>query len=135
MELVDVNWLAVIAGAVSTMVVGFVWYSNMLFAKRWLKLSGLSEADVKNGPGVGYALTFVGSLFMSYVLAHFISYLGATDWMSGLQVGLWVGLGFVATAFLSEFIFNKRPRDLYFITAGYQVVALAIAGAVISGLS
>ena len=135
MYTVEVSWLAVIAGAISTMVVGFVWYSPVLFAKQWLKLSGLSDAAVKQGAGTGYALTFVGALFMAYVLAHFISYLGATTWMDGLTTGLWISSGFVATAYLSDFVFNKKPRNLYFITAGYQVVAISVAGAIIAALS
>ncbi len=32
-----VNLLAVIVAAVSTMVVGFIWYSPILFAKPWMR--------------------------------------------------------------------------------------------------
>lgn len=132
---VTVNWVAVVSAAISTMVVGFIWYSKPLFAKQWLKLSGLSEADIKNGPGMGYALMFVASLFMSYVLAYFVGYLGSETWLDGAKTGLMIALGFVATAYAGDFIFNKKPKELYGITAGYQVVAITIAGAIIAALS
>ena len=132
---VQVNWVAVIAGAISTLVVGFIWYSKPLFAKQWMKLSGLSASDVKNGPGMGYALTFVTSLVMCYVLAVFQGQAGVADWMAGAKVGLWASVGFAATAFASDTIFNKKPMNLFFITAGYQVVAITVAGAIIAALS
>ena len=131
----DVNWLAVVLAAVSFMVVGFVWYSGSVFGNTWMKLSNLKESDVKNGPGIGYALTMVAALFASYVLSHFADYVDARSATDGAQLGLWVGLGFVATAFASEYIFSRKPRNLYFITAGYQVVALTVAGMIIGAMN
>jgi hypothetical protein len=132
---VEVNWLAIIAAAISTMVVGFIWYHPAVFGKAWQKLTGMSDDKIKNGPGVGYALTFVASLFMGYVLSHFLVYAGAVEWMDGLVTGTWIGLGFVATSFASEYIFNQKPRNLWLISAGYQVVAIAVAGAIIVAMA
>lgn len=131
----EVNWLAVVLAAISFMVVGFIWYSRSVFGNSWMRMVGLKESDIKNGPGMGYALTMVAALFASYVLSHFADYVDARTAADGAQLGLWVGLGFVATAFASEYIFSRKPRNLYLITAGYQVVALTVAGMIIGAMN
>ena len=39
----DVNWIAVLLCAVSSLVLGGIWYSPMLFAKPWQHAAGLSD--------------------------------------------------------------------------------------------
>ena len=43
----EINWLAVVAAAMSSFVLGGVWYSA-LFAKAWQSAAGLSDAQVKS---------------------------------------------------------------------------------------
>jgi len=33
----EISWLAVVAAGVSSLVLGGVWYSPMLFANQWMK--------------------------------------------------------------------------------------------------
>ncbi len=42
-------WLAVVLAAVSSMVVGFIWYAKPVFGNRWMRLSGIKEEVL---PGV-----------------------------------------------------------------------------------
>jgi hypothetical protein len=74
-------------------------------------------------------LTFV----MIYVLAHFVQYAGATDWMSGATTGLWVWIGFVVTIRGMNFLFAQRPFKIFAIEAGADLVTLLVAGAIIGG--
>jgi hypothetical protein len=48
MHMHSLNWLAILVAAISTMVVGFLWYSPLLFAKAWMR---------EMGYGSGYRLT------------------------------------------------------------------------------
>src|ERR1022692_4193433 len=41
-----INWLAVLAAAVSTFVLGGLWYSKALFGRAWMSVNNLSEADL-----------------------------------------------------------------------------------------
>ncbi|OGE76003.1 MAG: hypothetical protein A3C85_00515 [Candidatus Doudnabacteria bacterium RIFCSPHIGHO2_02_FULL_48_21] len=70
---ININYLAVIAGAVSNMVIGFLWYGT-LFGKQWMALSGINPQNIDaaryKGMGKNYALAFVGALVMSYALSH-----------------------------------------------------------------
>lgn len=129
---VTINYLAVLMAAVSYMAVGFVWYSMPVFGKRWMKLTGLSQDDVKNGPGMGYALTMLGALLGAYVLSYFVDWAGAETLSEGLQVGFLAALGFIIPSFGADFIFNRKPRDLYLITVGYHTVTLMVAAAILA---
>jgi len=45
MNCMGVNLLAVLVAAVATMIVGFLWYSPLLFAKPWMTLMGYDPND------------------------------------------------------------------------------------------
>ncbi|MFQ5797138.1 MAG: DUF1761 domain-containing protein [Bacteroidota bacterium] len=132
---VDINLLAVLVAAIASMIVGAVWYSPALFAKRWLALMKKSEAELeqmkKKAPRA-YALSFVGALVMSYVLAHIVDCAQATTVAGGLESGFWLWLGFVGTTNLSGVLFEDRPTGLYLINMGHYLVSLLIMGAILA---
>lgn len=127
---VTINYLAVLVAAVASMIIGAVWYGP-LFGKMWMQLVNKKKEDLTKGVAKMYILTFIGALVTAYVLGHISDYAGATNWMIGVQSGFWVWLGFVATAFLSDFLFNTRPWKLYGITVGYHLVSLLAMGAIL----
>ena len=45
MHFMGVNLWAVLASGLATMVVGFVWYSPLLFARPWMVLMGYNPDD------------------------------------------------------------------------------------------
>jgi hypothetical protein len=123
--------LAALAVGVANMVLGFIWYGP-LFANRWMKESNLTIEDLGNGPGIGYLLTFLASIVMGAATSFLAISLNITTPLQGLYLGLILGLGYVATAFLSTYVFGKKSRALYFIDAGYQVTAITVAGVLAS---
>ena len=97
------------------MIIGFLWYSKMLFGATWMKLSGISEANMKKANSnmpILYGTMFVASLVMAYVLAHFAKYAGAATLTDGAVAGFWAWLGFVATTMLSSSLFESKPIKL-----------------------
>jgi hypothetical protein len=134
MQQVDVNLMAVLLCGVASMVIGFVWYSKVLFGATWMKLSGISEAQIKkansNMPML-YGTMFIASLVMAYVLAQFAKYAGALSLTDGVIAGFWAWLGFVATTMLTGVLYEGKPLKLYFITAGYQLVTLVVMGMIL----
>ena len=125
--------VAVLVAGVFSMVLGFIWYGPMLFAKSWMKEVGLSEKDMKGGPGIGYLVTFVAALGQAAVTGVLVHLLNVTDIAQGATVGLLVGVGYVATTFASNYIFAQKSGKLYFIDAGYQVLNV-MAAAIIATL-
>jgi hypothetical protein len=81
-----------------------------------------------------YALTAVAAVVEAITMWWFIGQTAARSGAAGAIVGLYVGLGFVATAMFAEVLFAGRPPRLYAITAGYQVVAAVVQGAIIGFL-
>lgn len=133
---VSINYLAVLVAAIASMVIGGVWYSPMVFGKLWMKLSGLDEKALEEGKKKGmakmYAVAFLGTLVMSYVLAHFVDYAGATDLVSGLQLGFWVWLGFIATVLLGSVLWEGKSVKLYLLNNAHYVVSLLVMSVILA---
>jgi p-aminobenzoyl-glutamate transporter AbgT len=78
MHVAGVNLLAVLVAAIATMVIGFLWYSPMLFARPWMVLMGYNPDDkaaldeMRKGAGKNYAIAFVLSLISAFVLGKII---------------------------------------------------------------
>ncbi len=133
---VPINYLAVLACAVASMVIGFVWYGP-LFGKKWMKLSGINpESGKKSGMSASYALMFVGSLVMAYVLAHALvfaaTYLKASGVSAGLTAGFWNWLGFIAPVTLGSVLWEKKPWSLWILNNAYQLLTLLVMGIILS---
>ena len=124
---VSINWIAIVVAAVSAFIVGALWYGP-LFGKTWQKLAGLSDKYVQNGVAKTFGGAFVLTLIMSIVLAFFI---GNNDLSFGLFAGLAAGIGWVATAFGVNYLFEHKSLKFYLINAGYNVVIFALMGAII----
>ncbi len=127
------NWLAIIIAVIANMVIGALWYGNWAFGKSWMKLSGHTMGE---GMQIGplYALTALAALVQAITMSWFLGQTGANSGAAGAIIGLYVGLGFVASAMFAEVLFAGRPPRLYAITAGYSVVAAIVQGAIIGFL-
>ena len=136
LQLVNVNLVAVLAAAIASMVLGFLWYGP-LFGKQWIQLMGWGKMNkaamdkMKKGASKGYAVMFVTSLVMAYVLAHIVAYSGAVTAMEGAQAGFWIWLGFVATVTLGSVLWEGKSMKLYYLNAAYHLVNLAVMGVIL----
>lgn len=129
MQDVDLNYLAVLVAAFVPMVLGGLWYSNVMFARPWMRAIGRSPEEL-TGAGLGYALAAVMALLTSYALARVVRWAEVDDVFNGALVGLLVWVGFVATVLAVNTYFGGRSRELWLIDAGYQLVALLLMGAI-----
>lgn len=128
----ELNYLAIVTGAVSNMMIGYVWYSPPVFATAWMKLIGKTEDDLKAKAGPALGMMFVLALLTSFGLAHFVDHTNATSFIDGAVTGLWIWFGFVFTEMVSTNMFAQRPFKLSVITAGYQLVGLAVMGGILA---
>ena len=126
----NINVLAVLAAAVSTFVIGALWYSPLLFYKPWLRANGFVEADVQKGrAGVIFGLAFVFSVIMAANLAAFLAAPGTTvAWgaTAGALTAVWVVLGLAVVA-----LFERRPWSYIFVNGGYWLVSFVMVGAIL----
>src|SRR5213075_749192 len=69
------NWLAILVAAISTMVVGFLWYSPLLFANAWVREMGYAPNDkarmneMKKSAGPAYAGSLLAIIVSAFTLA------------------------------------------------------------------
>lgn len=47
MDFSKINYLAVLVAAISTFLIGGLWYSPLLFGKAWMNANGFSEAELQ----------------------------------------------------------------------------------------
>jgi len=75
---VRVNLLAVLVSGVAIFVLGGLWYSPLLFAKRWVALLGKSEEELKSAGATPlmYLTVFVCGLLTAFGLAVIINHFG-----------------------------------------------------------
>lgn len=128
----QINYLSVLCAAVASFLVGWVWYSPLLFAKPWMKLLNLKENDLKKeGMMLKMGLTFVASLVMAYVLAHFLQVAGASTVAEALTVGFWAWLGFTLATAAPNYIFTNKPAKLLAIDSGHHLAGILVASVVL----
>jgi hypothetical protein len=133
---VDINFLAVLAAAVVSIVIGSLWYSPLLFGKKWIELSGICKGQVdeakKAGMGKYYAMAFVNSFIIATLLAYFIELTAVADLVEAAIMGAAAALGFSATTLLSSVIWEKKPFALYLINTGHYLVSYVLMSVIVT---
>lgn len=135
MELPHVNYLAVLASALVIFLLGGTWYSPALFAKKWTALSGKSEAELKAGssgamPGM-LLLAFLCGLLVSWTLAVILGHFDKVTPICGAMVGGLCWLGFAGATSYANALFSGKPKALWLIDSGYNLVCFLLAGLIL----
>ncbi|MGI8899177.1 MAG: DUF1761 domain-containing protein [Pyrinomonadaceae bacterium] len=131
MDFSTINYFAVLAAALSTFVLGGLWYSPLLFGKAWMRANGFSDADLQTlSKARMFGWSFLFSLVMSVNLAMFLSG-PTTNIIWGMAAGGLAGLGWVAMAIAIVGVFENRSWSYIAINGGYMTVAFVIMGAII----
>ncbi|MBI5257576.1 MAG: DUF1761 domain-containing protein [Burkholderiales bacterium] len=131
MDALHLNPLAIAVAAALSFLIGGVWYSPILFARRWQQAAGLSDEQLKRG-GMGriFGLAYLCSLVMAANLAAFLGPNASVGF--GLAAGAAAGIGWVAMCFAVNDLFERRPLVLWLINSGYHVVSLTLMGGLLA---
>lgn len=131
MDFSSINYLAVLAAAVSTFVLGGLWYSPLLFGKAWMQANSFTDADLQTfSKARMFGWSFFFALVMALNLAMFLA--GPTTNVTwGMAAGGLAGLGWVAMAIPIIGVFENRSWTYILINGGYMTVAFVIMGAII----
>ena len=131
MDVSNINYLAVLAAAVSTFVLGRLWYSPLLFGKAGMRANSFSDADLQAfSKARMFGWSFFFALVMAINLAMFLA--GPTTNVTwGMAAGGLAGFGWVAMAIAIIGVFENRSWTYILINGGYMTVAFVIMGAII----
>ncbi|MFC5407429.1 DUF1761 domain-containing protein [Cohnella soli] len=131
-HLADINYWAVLAATVMTMVLGFLWYSPVLFAKPWMKEIGLKAENMSGGGAATYVLTALTAIIGTWVLAALLTLTDGTVG-SGVCVGLLVGVA-ITVKIGMNYLFEGRSLKLFLITVSYHLVTFVLAGLILGAM-
>ncbi len=127
----ELNYFAIIVAALSTFMIGGLWYSPAVFGKAWMKENGFTEEGMKGGNMVKiFGVAFILALISAINLAMFMG--PENDPAMGAMWGFLAGAGWVATFVGTHYLFERRSFKLFLINAGYSIVALTIMGVILA---
>ena len=130
LEFAGLNWLAILVASAAAFVLGGIWYGPV-FGNAWLKAIGKTKEELDPSP-TPFFISMVTSLIASTVLAALIQTLGFNTAVDGILLGLFVGVGFIATAMGSDSAFCGWGVPLFLIQSGYRIVYSVIMGVILT---
>lgn len=140
MHVPPLNWLAVLVAGIVIFMLGGLWYSPVLFAKKWIALQNKTEEQMKaeaagaNMP-LMYASAFLTGLIIATTMAMVFAHIANDMQMNaayGALLGALLWLGFAATTSYATALFSGKPRQLWFIDSAYNLVSFVLAGIILA---
>ena len=126
----DINWLAVLAAALSAFLLGGLWYSPALFQKAWQRGARISDEELQKGGHAGkvYGGAFVLSLIAA---ATFAMFLGKLPVGEATAYGFCAGLTWVAASFGINYLFERKTMTLFLVNGGYHTLQFTLYGLIL----
>jgi hypothetical protein len=122
-----INYWAVLVAATSAFILAGVWYSPILFGRRWLVEVQLGDAQLaQSNKAIIFGTAFVLSFAASWMFAMFLGPKPAFGLAIG--AGFAAGLFWVATSFGINYLFAQRSLMLFLIDGGYHTVQFSLIG-------
>ena len=126
-----INIWAVLAAAVSSFVLGGLWYSPALFGNTWNRHNGRDPKQASGGrhPAMVFGVAFVLALIAAAVFAMVLGQ--NPPLKEAVKMGAITGAAFVATSFGINYAFASRTFVLWLIDAGYHVLQFTLYGVIL----
>ena len=158
----EINFIALLLAALSTLVVGFIWYHPNVFGTIWMKESGMTEDKMK---GSNMILIFGMSIFYTFLISFILQMLVVHQWGAmgmiggdptkalpsysafmadygtafrtfkhGALHGFMTGLFFALPVIGVGALYERRSWKYVLIAGGYWVITCMIMGGIICAM-
>ncbi|AWI24596.1 DUF1761 domain-containing protein [Flavobacterium pallidum] len=158
-----INFTAIFVAALSSLLVGFIWYSPKVFGNIWMRETGVNMEDGKK-PNMAmiFTLVYIYSVFIAFILtaltihqsgalgmiggpafidkalpsyAAFMADYGGTfrSFQHGALHGFMTGLLLIMPVVAINSLFEKRSWKYILVTGFYWVVTCTIMGGIVCG--
>ncbi len=127
MEMWGMNYWAVLLAAVSSFMLGGLWYSPVLFGKMWNDENGGVKQD--GHPAKVFGIAFLFSLLAAVTFARWIGPEASLEY--ALKHGLMAGFGMAAACFGINYQFAQRSFKLWLIDGGYHTAQFLVFGLIL----
>jgi hypothetical protein len=159
----EFNFLAILVAALTSFVVGFVWYHPTVFGTIWMKEAGLTQEQLDKGNMLKiFGLTFVYSLMVAFMMHILVIHqmgplgmIGGPDMIATAKPSYTAFLadygdafrtykhgalhGFMSGIFLAlpiiamNGLFERKSLKYSAVHAGYWIVMMTVIGSIICG--
>ena len=155
----NINFLALLLAALSTLVVGFIWYNPKVFGNIWMKEAGLKQEDMKEFNmiktfGLSIVYAFLISFILQMITIHQFGALGMVGgdptiakpsyeafmadygtafrtFKHGALHGFITGLFMILPVTGTNALYEKRSFKYVMVTVGFWIVCFTIMGGII----
>ncbi|NOH04274.1 MAG: DUF1761 domain-containing protein [Chloroflexi bacterium] len=133
MDFSVVNWLAVLACVVVSMVSGFLWYHQKTLFPAWWQVvgGGRAEPGMEN-MGVTWAMTVLSSFVQAVAMSLMVNVMGSITAGSGALTGFMLWLGFIAPTYLVNKLFAGHGFKIWAIEAGNHLLNFVLFGIILA---
>lgn len=158
----NINFLALLLAAASTLVVGFIWYNPKVFGTIWMKESGMTEEKMEGSNlllifGTSFFYAFLISFMLQFLTIHQYGALGMiggdvgnakpsyTAFMAdyatafrtfkhGALHGFIAGLLLILPVIGTNALYERRSFKYVLVTGGFWIVCLTVMGGIICAM-
>jgi hypothetical protein len=124
----SVGFPAIVTATVAAFAFSSIWYLSFGKARMKLLNNDDASADVRKVPTAQKLFELFRSFVVVIVIAHLLSVAGATDWISAVGVGIWLGV-FPVMILAGATLWDKRPWKLSAIHGGdwlFKIIIVSI---------
>jgi hypothetical protein len=141
----DLNYPALLVGSVLAFLIGWLWYSPVMFGKMWQAYYKITPEDARKNMGksmvLGFILTVLIGITMGVLLDGGVASIvlssynepASKDMAFSLKIALLCGFGFIFAWTLMASAYNNKPLGLAIVEGLYGVVTCLVFALVFAG--
>ena len=129
-NLAHLNWAAVIVAALVGYFPGALWYSPVGFLKPWARELGGDLTAKPKGVGAKVAIGLIPALVAAIAFAIIAG--PHPSLHHALVLAAEVAIGFVASSFAIQYLYEQRSPTFWLINSGYHLLQFLLIGAVLA---
>ncbi len=130
----EINYWAVLAATLASMLVGAIWYAQKVFGSYWMRAARVERNDDRS-PVAPMIISLVAGFVTALVLAGAVylswDFYGGSYLVNGLLTAIILWAGLTAARFITHDAFEGRPRGLTLVTLGYEFTTILLMGFII----
>lgn len=130
----DINWFGFILAILIPTIVGFIYYSKMLFGNAWMHSVGLTEDKMKEvKPFKLLGLSLIMSAVLAFFLLNFNNGPGQDvpeydTFKHGAAHGLILSLFLLVPVMVTNGLYEQKKWKAMLITSVYWIITLVLMG-------
>lgn len=126
----EINWIGAVVAGIAGFVLGGLWYSPLLFSKRWQAETGVgARVPIRYPFAVPMAASIAIAILGAIVLSALIGPAGGVK--AGVILGAAIGFLCVAPAIKMNGLFGQHSPALITIQALYPALQFTLMGAIL----